>query len=209
VTEETRTVVDRIRRTVKPETVIAVTPDGTKVPLGLGQLKTRWARLANLLDGMEWARLECHDAQGNLTATIPADDDVDAAAALTDDPVASQLTVWSAHTVKMVELARGCSKDVLDALVVALQNQVTRNAELELQNQSLQAQLNDTFQNMRDLMLEHAADGGGPLSPKENALVGAIDIAGQKFGGMPAGWCFPGVKRPDQLPPPAGNGGKQ
>jgi len=199
MTEETRTIVDRVRRTVKPETVIAVQPDGTRVPLGIGHLKTRWKRLADLLDSMEWAELECYDATGARIATIPADDDVDAAARTTDDPMASQLTVWTAHTDRMVAHVRGSSKDVLDALIVALQNQVTRNAELNAENATLQETLSQVYGQLRELLLQttdHAP------SPKEDALIGLLDAAGQKYLGLPP-------MRANSKPPPnpPGNGG--
>lgn len=202
MTDETRAVVDRIRRNVKPEAVIAVAPDGSKTPLAIGQLKNRWSRLGALLDNTEWAALECYDHAGALIATIPADDDVEAAAATTSDPMASQLVVWTAHMDRVAMHIRGAGKEVTDSLLVALQTQITRNVELSEQIAALQSQLMEAYAAMRDMMLEKTA-AGEQLSPKELAVVGVIDSLGQKFAGLPSGWSMPAQAKP-ALP---GNGG--
>jgi hypothetical protein len=57
-------------------------------------------------------------------------------------------------------------------------------------------------------MLERV-ESGEALGPKEQAIIGVIDAAGQRFGGMPAGWTQlpPGKKQLPSSAEPA-NGGK-
>lgn len=209
MTEETRTVVDRIRRNVKPDSVVAIKPDGTKLPLGLGQLKTRWARLAALLDSMEWTALECYDHTGALLVTINADaDDTDEPVTVVEDPMAGQVKVWTDFMDKVAGHVRGASKETQEAILVALQTQIERNVDLSGQIAALQAQLMESFEYIRGSMLERV-ESGEALTAKEQAFVGVIDVAGQRFGNLPPGWCLPNAPKKLEPPPAGPNGGKQ
>ena len=209
MTEETRTVVGRIRRQIKPESVVAIKPDGQRVTLGLGQLKTKWARLAGLLDGMDWAKLECYDGTGALLSTIEPDgEEEENPISIVEDPVAGQVKVWTEFMDKVAGHVRGASHEVQESLLVALQTQIERNVDLSTQIAGLQAQLMESFEYIRQGMLERV-ESGEALGPKEQAIIGVIDAAGQRFGGMPAGWTQLPPKK--QLPPAstgADNGGK-
>jgi len=156
MSEETREIIDRLRRHVKPESVVAIKPDGQRVTLGIGQLKTKWSRLARLLEGMEWAKLECYDGTGALLSTVePGEDDKEnEALTVVEDPVAGQVKVWTAFMDQVAGHVRGASKEVQDSLLVALQTQIERNVELSTQIAGLQAQLMESFEYIRQGMLE-------------------------------------------------------
>lgn len=194
-------VLDRLQRRVKPAGLIAHIAGGKSQPLSLGERRGRWERIRRFLELNDWVRLDCYsdpdckvylDAVENEEGIAPEPEDEGPV----DDPLAQVNKLFNsaaAHVDRMVAHIRRADADVQQCQTVFIQTLTSRNAELEaLSSEALAA--------LREAAVIVRGQDETDLSPKDRALLAAIDGIGQKLLGLPPMGMI------QQLPPGRANG---
>ena len=182
-------VVENLRRNVHPTRIVAVLMGGRKQEIDLGDKRGRWQRIERVLETIDWEHLECYGGEdGKTQLDVVGNDASKAGPTATRSAVAEQFETCGAFVDRMVDHLRKHDVEIEQSKLVFIQLLVERVAEL-------QGLMGDALTALRDAAV--TINGGGEndadMTPKDKAVLAAIDGIGQKFLGLPP-LQFPGGK---------------
>lgn len=185
-------IIERVRKSIKPTSMVAELRDGSRKPLTLASGRARWVALARVLEALDWRAIECFGRDGGLLDIIRSDDgddgdDGDTGVGETLAPVPMPLTpqgeigtiIVSAVT-QVLDRWNGTFGPALHAMSEVQRLTAERLARLEGEREEREERARMEAQVAAETAkLEHAEDGEGN---GHDRLVGKIiEVAGPEL----------------------------